>query len=185
MGYATIKKLIADLITRVKGLDDIHDDLVTAQADLDNPDQYKADVSNLDAAVSTRATPADVEGKVENAVDTPVTHDIQVADGTTEQTIVEIQKTGIYDLAVTMDLDALNTAAEGGVVVFRVYEKTDGANYADSPIGYAEWTDGDDFYPSFMVFMAHQFTKITVQCGVAVTAQRDIVVRYKVRDLGA
>lgn len=36
---------IKDLITRTKGLDDIHDDLVTAQADLDNPSQYKSDAT--------------------------------------------------------------------------------------------------------------------------------------------
>lgn len=38
---ATIK----DLITRTKGLDDIHDDLVTVQTDLDNPSQYKSDAT--------------------------------------------------------------------------------------------------------------------------------------------
>lgn len=156
--YATIAAYVEDIRTR----------LTTMQTDVDDI-----------------PTNAEAEALIENATDVATTHDIQIGDGVGEVDIVEIAKAGIYDLAITMDLDALNTAAEGGIVVFRVYEKTDGANYADSPIGYAEWTDGDDFYPSFMVFMAHQFTKITVQCGVAVTAQRDIVVRYKVRDLGA
>ena len=44
---AHITAEVDDLITRTKGLDDIHDDLVTAQADLDNPDQFKSDVSAL------------------------------------------------------------------------------------------------------------------------------------------
>ena len=162
-----------------KVLEKIYDYLVTLRG-VDS-DTLKSLSDQIDGV----PTNAEAEGYVENATDVATTHDIQVGDGVTEQQIVEIQKTGIYDLAITMDLDTLNTAAEGGVVVFRVYEKTDAANYADSPIGYAEWTDGDDFYPSFMIFMAHQYTKITVQCGVAVTAQRDIVVRHKVRDLGA
>ena len=35
-------------------------ELTAIQADLNNPSQYKADISNLDVAVSTRATQADI-----------------------------------------------------------------------------------------------------------------------------
>jgi len=42
--------------------------LATAQADLDNPDQYKADVTNLDAAVSSRAVAGDAMTLSDSAI---------------------------------------------------------------------------------------------------------------------
>jgi len=62
-----ISEAIADLITRTKGLNDIHDDLVTAQADLDNPNQYKADVSALALEVTLGTHDTDIKALLGHA----------------------------------------------------------------------------------------------------------------------
>lgn len=56
-----IDQSLSDMEDNIRGTDDddlktLSDQLDAAQTDLDNPGQYKADVSNLDAAVSSRSS---------------------------------------------------------------------------------------------------------------------------------
>lgn len=63
-------------------------ELTAIQADLDNPAQYKADVTNLDVAVSTRATPVQVNAEVDTALaDIALDHLIQVTAGAVKPTV--------------------------------------------------------------------------------------------------
>jgi hypothetical protein len=130
---------------------------------------------------------ADVEGKVENAVDAGnLTHDITTTNDKTETQIVEIAKNGIYALSVLFDLDTLETAAEGGTIKIRVYNKVDGANYSDKPSAYAEYVVGqENEYPSIEINLVHGYCKVTIQCSTDVTATRTIAYRHLERDLGA
>jgi len=130
---------------------------------------------------------ADVEGKVENAVDAGnLTHDITTVNDKTETQVVEIAKAGIYALSVFFDLDTLETATEGGTVKIRVYNKIDGANYSDKPSAYAEYVVGqENEYPSIEINLVHGYCKVTIQCSTDVTATRTIAYRHLERDLGA
>jgi len=130
---------------------------------------------------------ADVEGKVENAVDAGnLTHDITTVNDLAETQIVEIAKAGIYSLSVFFDLDTLETAAEGGTVKIRVYNKVDGTNYSDKPSAYAEYVVGqENEYPSVEINLVHGYCKVTIQCSTDVTATRTIAYRHLERDLGA
>ena len=143
--------------------------------------------ATTDAAISTRATPADVEGKVENAEDSGnLTHDITTVNDLTETQMVEIAKAGIYALSIYIDLDVLETAVEGGLVKIRLYNKIDGTNYSDKPSAYVEYTVGsENEYPSIEVNMVHGYCNLTIQCSTDVTVTRTIAYRYIVRDLGA
>jgi hypothetical protein len=130
---------------------------------------------------------ADVEGKVENAVDAGnLTHDITTTNDKTETQVVEIAKAGIYSLSVFFDLDTLETAAEGGTIKIRVYNKIDGTNYSDKPSAYAEYVVGqENEYPSVEINLVHGYCKVTIQCSTDVTATRTIAYRHLERDLGA
>jgi hypothetical protein len=129
----------------------------------------------------------DVQNKVQNAVDAGnLTWDITTANDTVETQIVEITKTGIYELSVFFDLDALEIAAEGGTIKIRVYNKVDGTNYSDKPSAYAEYVRGqENEYPSIEANLVHGYCKVTIQCSTDVTVTRTIAYRYIVRDLGA
>jgi hypothetical protein len=130
---------------------------------------------------------ATVKGLIENAVDAGnLTHDITTANDKTETQIVEIAKNGIYALSVFFDLDTLETAAEGGTVKIRVYNKVDGTNYSDKPNAYAEYVVGqENEYPSVEINLVHGYCKVTIQCSTDVTATRTIAYRHLERDLGA
>ncbi len=122
---------------------------------------------------------------VYDALATTDTHDITIANDQIETEVFEIQKTGVYDCAITLELDILESTSEGGIVTFRVYEKTDGSVYSDIPVGYAEWTNGDNFYPSFFLPLVHGYVQLKVQCSDDVTVTRVISYTYKVQDQGA
>lgn len=106
-------------------------------------------------------------------------HNITTANDKTETTIVEINLGYIFDLSMSLDYDALETAGEGGTVTITVYNKPDGTNYADSPIGLMEYVVGSTtVYPSFTVEKIHNICKIMIECSADVTATRAVSYEY-------
>lgn len=69
-------------------------DIAAAQTDLDNPNQYKADVSNLDAAVSTRAPSNEYDTEMgyipSNLGDVPTAAELIAAHGSGAWTAADI-----------------------------------------------------------------------------------------------
>jgi len=190
-GAVALSSDVATLLTRLSAaragyLDNLNNaELLNLRCTTLNVHAYlKAKESTLGLS-SQEAT--DVEGKVENAVDAGnLTHDITTANDKAETQVVEIAKTGIYALSVFFDLDVLETAAEGGTVKIRVYNKIDGTNYSDKPSAYAEYVVGqENEYPSVEINLVHGYCKVTIQCSTDVTVTRTIAYRHLERDLGA
>ena len=86
--------------------------LATAQADLDNPAQYKADVTNLDAAVSSRAVAGDAMTLEDDAITAAkiatdaITSD-EIAASTAQEIADEILKRGVSNVEDTADAHSL------------------------------------------------------------------------------
>jgi len=96
-------KLRVDDPTTQAAIADVEAKIDIAQADLDNPDQYKADVTNLDVAVSTRQSEADALTRY-NALDAlidAVEAKLDVPDN---------YKADVSALALEATLDTHNTA---------------------------------------------------------------------------
>ena len=111
------------------------------------------------------------------------TYYIEVADGTTEQTVITISKAGSYSLSYYMDLNTLITNSEGGTVTSRLYNRIDGSNYRII----AEW----DFavgvnteHPSVEVNMLKGYSYLSIQLSSAVTAQRACPFKILIEDIG-
>ena len=102
------------------------------------------------------------------------TENREVGDGVGEVQIWEQQvNTYIRDIFLYSNLDTLEAAGEGGVVTIRAYHRVDGAAYSDQPELEIDYTVGvDDEYPNFGLFGVSEWVQVTMQCSVAVTAQR-------------
>jgi len=143
-------------------------------------------LKNIKDGIDGVPTNAEAEALIENAADTLTSHDITTGNDTSETTVIEIAKAGIYALSAWFDLDALETAVEGGTVTIRLYNKIDGSNYSDIPTAYVTYVVGsENEYPSIEANMLHGYSKVTIQCSMDVTATRTIACRSITRDLGA
>ena len=143
--YKVLEKIynaVVDLITRAKGLDDIHDDQAVLEA--------------------------------RKSAEFAFTENREVGDGVGEVQIWEQQvNTYIRDIFLYSNLDTLETAGEGGVVTIRAYHRVDGAAYSDQPELEIDYTVGaSNEYPSIALFGVSEWVQVTMQCSVAVTAQR-------------
>ena len=109
-------------------------------------------------------------------------HSVTQSTATIETTIHEDTDTGTYDLSVYLDFSAMGSAAQGGTITCRLHNKVDEANYRE--VAKAEFIAGaDTTYPSFEVGMLHHNTKITVQCGTAITSNYSVPWYYMKKDL--
>lgn len=106
------------------------------------------------------------------------THNVEVAHGTAEQSLASLTPTKNGELAVMFDVDALETADEGGTVTFRLKVKIDGTNFRT--IDTATYLVGtDEMHPitKEVAFKGADMAQITIQCSSAVTAPRTVPYR--------
>lgn len=123
---------------------------------------------------------------VRTPASTSTTHTITTANDKTETQVFEITKTTIYHLSIYTDLDVLESAAEGDTITFRLYNKVDGSNYSDQPLGESDYVVGSsDEYPNFELNMVEGNCKLTVQCSDDVTVSRNFTYRYITMDVRA
>jgi hypothetical protein len=183
-GQTNLKTLLAALGIPDTAAKPLYTCLITDR--LDHATYGLSAIRALIAALNNLSS-ATVEGLVENAVDSGnLTHDITTANDKTETQIFALASTGIYALSIVFDLDALETAVEGGTVSIRLYNKVDGSNYSDKPSACATYVVGTSIeYPSFELGLVHGNVKVTIQCSTDVTVTRTIAYRYQTRDLGA
>lgn len=116
---------------------------------------------------------------------TSATYSITTANDKTETQMFEIAQAGTYALSIMVDLDTLETAAEGGTVTFKLYNKIDGSNYSDRPsvkIDYIVGTSTE--YPSIEALRLGQYSKLTIQCSTDVTTTRIISYYYIIERMG-
>lgn len=116
------------------------------------------------------------------AIDSGSNYNVEIAHGTTEQTLIEVTKTNIYAISIYTDLSALIAAGEGGTVTLRLYNKVDESNYIK--IATAYHTIGvTEIHPNFEVQSINDNCKVTIQLSSEVTAQRTINYRYITKEL--
>lgn len=130
---------------------------------------------------------ADIEENIASeAVDSgDLTHSITTANDTVETTIFEETETGIYALSVYIDLVTLETAAEGGVVTVRLYNRVNGSSYTVWPVARVDYTVGDEVEMiSMEANMLHGPSKVTVVCSTNVSSTRLLYYRRIKRILG-
>lgn len=112
------------------------------------------------------------------------THEITMALDKTETQMFEVTTTAVQAISVYFDLDALETAVEGGTVTIRVYNMVDGAAYSDMPTAVSTYVVGiSTMYPSFEFNMVYNDVKVTIQCSADLIAARTIAYRYITREL--
>lgn len=111
------------------------------------------------------------------SADTAGTHDITTVNDKTETDVVEVTATTRYGLSCYFDLNALVSAAEGGTVTLRMYNKIDETNYRE--IAKATFVVGTTTtHPNFEAIRLNHNTKFTIQCSTDVTVTRTINYRY-------
>ena len=122
---------------------------------------------------------------LKNLVDdkaTDGTHDIEVAHGTDEQTVVVFKAHRTGKLAVQLDLNALVEANEGGTVTVRLKHMIDNTNRRT--IDLATFVVGtDEIHPTVSGWVDaanDNGVEVTIQCSSAVTATRTIP--YKIME---
>ena len=116
------------------------------------------------------------------SADTASTHGITTANDLTETDIITTAKTTRYSVSIYIDVQELITAAEGGTVTFKMYNKIDEATYRI--MAKVDFVVGTDVvHPSFEAAMINHNVKVTVQCSTDVTATRTLKYRYITRDL--
>uniref|UniRef100_A0A6M3IXK1 Uncharacterized protein n=1 Tax=viral metagenome TaxID=1070528 RepID=A0A6M3IXK1_9ZZZZ len=109
---------------------------------------------------------------------TASTHNVEVADGTTEVTVANYTPTKMGQIAAQLDLATLVTAGEGGNVIVRLKFMIDGTNLRI--IDRADFTVGtDEVHPTVSGFVVEgtNYVQVTVQANSAVTAQRAVPYR--------
>jgi hypothetical protein len=112
-------------------------------------------------------------------------HNITTTDDTIETLVVEVANAKVYALSAYFDLDVLETAAEGGTITIKAYNKIDGTNYSDKPIAKIDYNIGaSSVYPNLEASRLNGYTKFTIQCSGNVSTTRTISYRYIYEDLG-
>lgn len=106
------------------------------------------------------------------------THNIEVADGTSEVSVATFSPSKNGKFAVQFDVSALEDAGEGGTVTIRLKSKLDGTNLrtidkSSCIVGTDEMMPGVED----TVFKGTDIVEATIRCSSAVTAQRAVPYR--------
>lgn len=137
--------------------------------------------SNADGSVMERLE--DLKDRLQ--VSTQIsTHDVTTANDTSETDIStgSATRTDQYAYSIYFDLNALETAAEGGTITLKAYNKIDSTNWR--MVDMVEYIVGaGDVNPSFEFNMISHSLKFTIQCSSDVTATRTVNFRAVTKDL--
>lgn len=173
----TLVNDILDLITREKGLNDIHDDIAAfssgaGSATLGNQEAIKDGNTGdfIDAEDNLHAISSLLRGD-----SVPVAHTIQPAHGTDEVTIATFNMLYVGRVIVHLDMQMLVDAQEGDMLTFRLKHKIDGINFRT--IDTASFLVGtDEIHPELIGWLSEGAAVgiVTVECGSAVTQNREV-----------
>jgi len=173
----TVVNDILDLITRVKGLNDIHDDIAAlsggmGSATLNNQESIKdGDTGDFIAAEDNLHTISSLL----RGDSVPATHTITPAHGTDEITIATFNMPYVGRVIVHLDVQALIDAQEGDMLTFRLKHKIDGINFRT--IDTASFLVGtDESHPELIGWLSEGAAvgTVTVECSSALTQNREV-----------
>jgi len=175
--HGSIVDDILDLITREKGLIDIHDDIAALStgagtATLDNQELIlDGGTGNFDEGTDNlHAISGILRG--ESVV---ATHTVEAAHGKAETVIATFDMPCVGQLIVQFDVQSLIDAQEGDMLQFRLKHKIDGTNYRT--IDTASFLVGtDEIHPELQGWLSEGAAVgiVTMQCSAAVTNNRNV-----------
>jgi len=175
---AVVDGIQADLDNETDGLGALKALIDTVDAVVDSNYAELTDGSHGLAALKTAIDNVD-SGNTELVGETSTaTHNIEVADGTSEVSVATFSPSKNGKFAVQFDVSAIETAGEGGTVTLRLKSKLDGTNLRT--IDKSSYIVGtDEMMPGVedTVFKGTDIVEATIQCSSAVTLQRAVPYR--------
>jgi len=175
---AVVDGIQADLDNETDGLGALKALIDTVDSVVDSNYAELTDASHGLAALKTAIDNVD-SGNTELVGGTSTaTHNVEVADGTSEVSVATFSPSKNGEFAVQFDVSALETAGEGGTVTIRLKSKLDGTNLRTlDKSSYIVGTD--EMMPAVKdtVFKGTDVVEATIQCSSAVTLQRAVPYR--------